>query len=69
MSRSLGKIAWRKSSYSVGDGACVEAYSSGHMVPVRDSTDVSGPTLFFDADSWASLTRIIKREHPAIDQD
>jgi hypothetical protein len=36
-------MTWRKSSYSSGNGACVEI--RGDLTAVRDSKNPSGPTL------------------------
>ncbi|GAA3039865.1 DUF397 domain-containing protein [Kitasatospora sp. NPDC127116] len=42
------ETVWRKSSYSNGDGDCVEvAEGIAGMVPVRDSKDPHGPALRF----------------------
>ncbi|ROQ71124.1 hypothetical protein EES39_02810 [Streptomyces sp. ADI92-24] len=55
---------WFKSSYSSNGGACVEiaanlAVSRG-VVPVRDSKDLSGPTLGLRADAFASFVAGVK---------
>jgi hypothetical protein len=52
----LNAAAWRKSSYSNGNGGdCVEvADGFGAVVPVRDSKDPQGPALVFSAEAWAS---------------
>lgn len=45
---------WRKSTRSGNGGStCVEvAKNLPHVVGVRDSKDVSGPTLAFTPDAW-----------------
>lgn len=46
--------AWRKSSFSAGDGGdCLEV-ADGHatLVPVRDSKNL-GPVIAFGAAAWA----------------
>ncbi|MFJ6459549.1 DUF397 domain-containing protein [Streptomyces sp. NPDC091387] len=55
---------WFKSSYSSNGGACVEiaanlAVSRG-VVPVRDSKDLSGPTLGLRADAFSSFVAGVK---------
>lgn len=46
-------LVWRKSSYSGGNGECVEvACDLDGCVQVRDSKDAAGPALVFDPDSW-----------------
>ncbi|KUF19646.1 MULTISPECIES: DUF397 domain-containing protein [Streptomyces] len=45
--------AWTKSSYSTGNGACVEVKSPvTHAISVRDSKVSDGPVLAFPAESW-----------------
>jgi Domain of unknown function (DUF397) len=47
---------WRKSSYSGGNGECVEfAVPDTTSVAVRDSKDPEGPSLSFSADAWAAF--------------
>ncbi|MBO0914834.1 DUF397 domain-containing protein [Streptomyces laculatispora] len=55
---------WFKSSYSSNGGQCIEvaanfAVSRG-VVPVRDSKDLSGPTLGLRADAFASFVAGVK---------
>ncbi|MDX3455728.1 DUF397 domain-containing protein [Streptomyces sp. ME02-8801-2C] len=53
---------WTKSSYSTGNGACVEVKSPIHAaMAVRDSKVPSGPTLAFPADSWNSFVAEVSR--------
>lgn len=61
-SHDLSTAAWRKSSYSNGEGgACVEvADGFAGVVPVRDSKDPEGPALVFPAGSWASFIDSVK---------
>ncbi|ADI10145.1 hypothetical protein SBI_07025 [Streptomyces bingchenggensis BCW-1] len=51
----LAGAKWRKSSYSSGNGQCVEAAFLPTMVATRDSKDPQGPALVFSADGWASF--------------
>ncbi|MEU5809710.1 DUF397 domain-containing protein [Streptomyces sp. NPDC047718] len=45
---------WTKSSYSGGNGACVEVKSPVmETIAVRDSKVQDGPSLAFTPDSWA----------------
>ncbi|WP_320779074.1 DUF397 domain-containing protein [Streptomyces sp. CRN 30] len=47
---------WIKSSYSQGNGACVEVTSPvSWQLAVRDSKVPDGPTLAFPADAWNSF--------------
>lgn len=43
---------WRKSSYSVGNGACAEVAETGGIVLVRDSAGSATRRLRFPAKVW-----------------
>jgi hypothetical protein len=60
---SLRVIAWRKSSYSGGDGGqCIEmADNLPDVIPVRDSKDPHGPALTFSRDAWTSFVGAVAR--------
>ncbi|SFX36008.1 DUF397 domain-containing protein [Streptomyces atratus] len=49
------ELAWRTSSYSSGNGQCVEVADVQGAVPVRDSKAASGPVLIFGAGAWAAF--------------
>jgi Domain of unknown function (DUF397) len=59
----LSGAAWRKSSFSSGNGgACVEVAivpgateGAGSFVALRDSKDPAGPALVFTRDEWRSF--------------
>ncbi|MEU6218465.1 DUF397 domain-containing protein [Streptomyces sp. NPDC047022] len=52
---------WVKSSYSAGNGACVEVKSpTTAALAVRDSKVSEGPVLAFPADAWNSFVASIK---------
>ena len=68
----LCRAEWLKSSYSGNGGAnCIEwapkiATTSG-TVPIRDSKDPNGPTLFFSPQAWASFVSAVNAgELPSI---
>lgn len=46
---------WFKSSYSNGQGECVEVAISGERVAARDSKDPAGPALVFGAEAWTAF--------------
>lgn len=49
---------WRKSSHSGGgNGGCVEVAFATQRVGVRDSKNISGPTLAFNPTAWLAFTR------------
>lgn len=54
------RVLWRKSSYSNGQGACVEIASLAGTVAVRDSKDPQGPRVVLTAAQWQSFTASIK---------
>jgi len=58
-SRAFGEIwsvtLWRKSTYSNGQGACVEVGTAARAVLVRDTTNRSGATLNVSAETWRAL--------------
>ncbi|MGH3796011.1 MAG: DUF397 domain-containing protein [Pseudonocardiaceae bacterium] len=49
-------LRWRKSSYSSGDGNCVEVADLDSGRAVRDSKDPAGPALSFTAAGWSAFT-------------
>ncbi|WP_130800080.1 DUF397 domain-containing protein [Streptomyces otsuchiensis] len=51
---------WRKSSYSGGNGACVEVRSPvPDALAVRDSKEPAGPRLGFTTDSWSRFVAAV----------
>ena len=56
----LSRALWRKSTYSGGNGSCVEIADLGTAAAVRDSKDRNGPKLIFTADEWHGFVDIIK---------
>jgi len=52
---------WRKSSRSGANGACVEARLFDEGVEVRDSKDVTGPTLSASANDWTDVLAITRQ--------
>ncbi len=56
----LSRIAWRKASYSSGNGGnCVEV-GTAERVAVRDSKDPHGSKLAFTPDAWRAFVRRVK---------
>ena len=53
---------WRKSSYSKGGGsACVEVALTVTGAAVRDSKNVSGPTIDFPVSEWQAFVASLAR--------
>jgi hypothetical protein len=56
---------WFKSSYSAGNGDCVEVASRvGDSRAVRDSKTPSGPMLSFPAAEWSAFVDMAKNGGP-----
>jgi hypothetical protein len=56
------RAAWRKSSYSSGQGSgnCVEVAAIAGAVAIRDSKDPDGPVHVMRSDAFRVLVRRIK---------
>lgn len=53
MIRDLSSAVWHKSTYSGGNGDCVEvADNLSEIVAVRDSKNRRGPALVFSRTEW-----------------
>ena len=52
-------MQWRKATYSVENGNCVEVALAG-AVMVRDTQDRDGATLSIPAGAWRAFTTTIK---------
>jgi len=55
-----GILIWRKSSYSIGNGNCVEAAAAHGEVIVRDTASPARGQLLFTAEAWDKFTAVIK---------
>lgn len=51
---------WKASSYTAGNGNCVEAAVVGNQVGVRDSKNVDGPALVLEPAAFAGLVEFAK---------
>jgi hypothetical protein len=61
VSYDLSRAAWRISSYSGQNGACVEvARNLLGVVAVRDSKDRGGPVLAIDTEEWRDFAARVK---------
>ncbi len=58
---------WRKSSYSGGEGNCIEVAGHGKRVLVRDSKDRAGAVLRFPPEVWRRFADGVKRSLAASD--
>jgi Domain of unknown function (DUF397) len=61
----LDNQIWRKSSYSGGQGNCVEiATMPGDVVAVRDSKDRGGGELVISSQVWREFVHGLKERKP-----
>lgn len=52
----LRRAKWRTSTFSGGNGSCVEVASNlPGIIAVRDSKDRQGPALVFTPDEWTAF--------------
>ncbi|MFD4656125.1 DUF397 domain-containing protein [Kitasatospora sp. NPDC058444] len=61
MQLDLTGAGWRKSTYSNGQGGCIEV-ADGYLgvMPVRDSKDPTGPSLVFPIGEWVSFVAAVR---------
>jgi Domain of unknown function (DUF397) len=57
---------WRKSSYSGGNGACVEVADLPEGIAVRDSKDPAGPKLIFTPGDWQAFVSAVVKGHAGL---
>ncbi|MET9862523.1 DUF397 domain-containing protein [Streptomyces smyrnaeus] len=58
---------WTKSSYSTGNGACVEVKSPAvRTVAVRDSKEPQGPALSFRPEVWGAFVSRVSAGHSGV---
>jgi len=53
-------LNWRKSSYSGGEGNCVEVANNGNRVLVRDTKNKADAMLRFHPDAWRRFADQVK---------
>ena len=56
----LSRARWRTSTYSGGNGDCVEVASLDGAIAVRDSKDRRGLVLMWRSDEWGELMRKLR---------
>jgi Domain of unknown function (DUF397) len=56
----LSRAVWKKSSYSGGNGSCVEVADLGQHMAVRDSKDPDGTKLVVSRDAWRGFVGSIE---------
>jgi hypothetical protein len=60
MSDETAAYEWHVSSYTGGQGNCVEVGISPTTIAVRDSKDREGPVLHFDPAVWRAFIQHLK---------
>jgi hypothetical protein len=55
---------WRTSSYSGGQGNCIEVGNHGSRVLVRDTQDRTGSVLQFTPGAWRRFADRLKAQRP-----
>ncbi|MFB7114104.1 DUF397 domain-containing protein [Streptomyces sp. NPDC056291] len=60
---SSADFAWMKSSYSGGNGDCIEVARGAipAALPVRDSKRPAGPAVVFGDTAWGGFVDAVKR--------
>ncbi|MBD0692462.1 hypothetical protein BG452_01840 [Streptomyces sp. CBMA123] len=53
------QVVWRKSSYSGGNGDCVEVAAANSTMYIRDSKDPRGPALALPAETYAAFLQTV----------
>jgi hypothetical protein len=59
----LTGAVWRTSSYSSGNGQCVEVARTTKVVVLRDSKNPAGDVLRFPRQQWAVFTLGLEPQH------
>jgi hypothetical protein len=59
----LRRAEWRTSTFSGGNGSCVEVASNlPGIIAVRDSKDRQGPALVFTPDEWTAFLAEVRAD-------
>ena len=59
----LRRAEWRTSTFSGGNGSCVEVASNlPGIIAIRDSKDRQGPALVFTPDEWNAFLAGIRAD-------
>ena len=54
-------LNWRKSTYSLSNGNCVEVGAGSALVAIRDSKAPDGPVINVSPREWTEFTEYVKR--------
>jgi hypothetical protein len=61
VSIDLAGAMWRKSSYTQGNGACVEVALTPAVAGIRDSKQPDGGVVLAGFPAWDAFRRAVKR--------
>ena len=51
---------WRKSTWSIANGQCIETATFDGRLVVRDGVDKAGPTATFTVSEWRAFLKRVK---------
>jgi hypothetical protein len=60
-SPGLANANWFKSTYSSGQGACIEVATLPNTIATRDSKDLNSPVLLFTRHGWRDFIGAVNR--------
>jgi Domain of unknown function (DUF397) len=60
---TLGELSWRKSTYSMNAGDCVEVAPENGSIFVRDSKNLNESALVYSAATWRAFVAKTKTEN------
>lgn len=60
-SPDLTNANWFKSTYSSGQGACIEVAALSNTIATRDSKDPNSPVLLFTRYGWRDFVGAVNR--------
>ncbi len=63
MPKDQPHLVWRKSSYTGGNGNCVEVADLGDAIALRDSKNPAGPHLTITRPTWSAFIGGLKKSY------